>query len=105
MRTLRFLLAATLFALVPACAQNPCDAASKCANDPKPSDAEKNRCKADLEADPCPGEADAYRSCLKAKAVCKADGTTDGQASAAACATENAAYIKCIGSADATNAK
>ena len=36
-----------------ACAQNPCDVESRCSADPRLTEAEKTRCRTDLDKDPC----------------------------------------------------
>jgi hypothetical protein len=82
-----------------ACAQNPCDVESKCSADPRLTEAEKTRCRTDLDKDPCKADLDAYLSCRNRKRVCTAENRTDENGTAQACTEENNRYVTCLGNA------
>ena len=60
---------------------SPCDRSSPCPNDPKTSDADKQSCRNNLNANmnsPCYSESVSLLNCWLDQTVCGSDGKTDG---------------------------
>ena len=79
-----------------------CGRASKCAADPKPTEADIKACQEQEKmnaSDPCNAAAKALGDCSYANIVCAADKTTDQAASAdkynTACASQQASFTSC----------
>jgi hypothetical protein len=67
-----------------ACATDPCSRNLPCPNDPQPSDAQRDMCRAQFNSNnPCNSEVVAYYNCQFDNAVCGSDGHTDSMQSAA----------------------
>ncbi len=94
---------AALCSLTIACGGDPCTAVSKCANDPKRTDAEIKVCQDQVKASKdmykkCTTQIDAQSSCLVNNQQCGADGKSDTTASAAKCTKELADVVTCVAS-------
>ena len=84
------------------CGAAPCGRASKCAADPKPTEADVKACQEQEKtnaSDPCNAAAKALGDCAYANTVCAKDNTTDPTASAdkynTACTSQQAALTAC----------
>jgi hypothetical protein len=72
-----------------------CTAKSRCPNEPTPTDAQLAECHK-VQSDPkCGAKLRVGLACAYAKETCLDDGTTDGNANAAACKTELDPWIAC----------